>query len=113
MDLKNIDTWRKGHLAIAEWIDSWRIIPRMLVMGYAYAMWKIITWYMTLEPTMVKDCDIKLLAEHCVVQAPSTQHAALVTATIGIAAAVFGLYAASGKKWNGFTSWNKSDQPPN
>jgi hypothetical protein len=46
-----------------------------------------------------------------VIQAPSTQHAALVTAVVGIAAAVFGLYSNSGRKWNGFTNWGDGGAP--
>ena len=108
MGLGNIDTWRKGHLAIAEWIDAWRLIPRALVGGYVFLLYKVINWYMDLEPHLIPNC-ISDNAVDCIVQAPSTQHAALVTAVVGISAAVFGLYTTSGKKWNGFTPWNKSD----
>jgi hypothetical protein len=110
MGLKDIDTWRKGHLAVAEFVDAWRLIPRALVAGYGFVTWKVVEWYMNLEPHMMENCDPAILAEACIVQAPSTQHAALVTAVVGIAAAVFGLYANSGKKWNGFTYWNKKEE---
>ena len=106
MGLGNIDTWRKGHLAIAEWIDAWRLIPRALVGGYVFLLYKVINWYMDLEPHLIPNC-VSDNAVDCIVQAPSTQHAALVTAVVGISAAVFGLYTTSGKKWNGFTPWNK------
>ncbi len=106
ISLGNVDTWRKGHLAVAEWIDAWRLVPRLLVTAYAWVMYKVIKWYMALEPKMIEGCT-KELAETCVYNAPSTQHAALVTAVVGIAAAVFGVYASSGKKWNGFTFWNR------
>ncbi len=104
--LGNIDTWRKGHLAVAEWIDAWRLVPRLLVAAYAWVMYSVIKWYMALEPKMIEGCTAELAAT-CVYNAPSTQHAALVTAVVGIGAAVFGVYASSGKKWNGFTHWNK------
>lgn len=106
MDLSDIDTWRKGHMAVAEWVDAWRLIPRLLVGGYAYMTWKVVVWYMNLQPTLIEGCDVTLLAEKCIYDAPTTPHAALVTAVVGIAAAVFGLYANSGRKWNGFTPWN-------
>jgi len=106
MGLGNIDTWRKGHLAIAEWIDAWRLIPRALVGGYVFLLYKVINWYMDLEPHLIPNC-VSDNAVDCIVQSPSTQHAALVTAVVGISAAVFGLYTTSGKKWNGFTAWNK------
>lgn len=112
MALNDIDTWRKGHMAVAEWVDAWRIVPRVIVAGYGYVLWHVVKWYMSLEPHIIENCNIELLKEVCVVQAPSTQHAALVTALVGISAAVFGLYANSGKKWNGFTNWGKGPLPP-
>lgn len=103
---KNIDSWRKVHMAFAEWFDAWRLIPRLLVAGYAYMLWEVVNWYMNIVPTMIVGCNIDKLKEACISQAPTTQDAVLVTAVIGIAAAVFGLYTGSGKKWNGFTLWN-------
>lgn len=103
----NIDTWRKGHLAVAEWIDAWRIVPRLLVAGYGWVTYTVVRWYMNLKPEVLENCNVELLKEVCVIQAPSTQHAALVTAVVGIAAAMFAFYANTGKKWNGFTHWNK------
>jgi len=107
MNFKDIDAWRKGHLAVGEWINSWRIIPRALVAGYAYLMWKVVDWYMNIVPSIIDGCDIATLGEICINQGPTTQHAALVTAVISVAAAVFGLYATSGKTSDGFTPWNK------
>jgi hypothetical protein len=104
--LGNVDTWRKGHLAVAEWIDAWRVVPRLLVAAYGWVVYTVIKWYMALEPKMIEGCTAEL-AETCVYNAPSTQHAALITAVIGISAAIFGLYTNSGKKWNGFTHWNR------
>ena len=106
--LNNVDTWRKGHMAVAEWVDAWRLIPRLLVAGYAYMLWKVVKWYMELQPQIMPGCDIQTLGEVCIIDGPTTQHAALVTAVVGVAAAVFGLYANSGRKWNGFTNWNKT-----
>ncbi len=103
----NVDTWRKGHLAVAEWIDAWRIVPRVICGGYAWVTYTVIKWYMNLKPEVLENCNVELLKDVCVIQAPSTQHAALVTAVIGIAAAMFAFYANTGKKWNGFTHWNK------
>lgn len=105
--LANIDTWRKGHLAIAEMIDAWRIIPRLLVTGYGWVVYKVVVWYMNVKPEIIEGCNVELLKEVCVIQAPSTQHAALVTAVIGISAAIFAFYTNTGRKWNGFTHWNK------
>lgn len=104
---KDIDAWRKLHLSMAEWMDAWRVVPRLLVAAYAYLLWKVMQWYMTIEPHMIKGCPVDLLKEQCISQAPTTQDAVIVTAAVGIAAAVFGMYSGSGRKWNGFTHWNK------
>ncbi len=105
-NLGNVDTWRKGHLAIAEWIDAWRLIPRILVGAYVWLVYKVMVWYMALEPKMIEGC-ISETTLDCVYSAPTTPHAALITAVIGVSAAIFGLYTTSGKKWNGFQPWNK------
>lgn len=105
-NLGNVDTWRKGHLAIAEWIDAWRLIPRMLVGAYVWLVYKVMVWYMALEPKMIEGCTSETTLD-CIYSAPTTPQAALITAVIGISAAIFGLYTTSGKKWNGFQPWNK------
>ena len=65
---------------------------------------------MELTPYMIEGC-VSTTVTDCIVQAPSTQHAALVTAVISIAAAIFGLYSSSGRKWeSGFKKWN-GDNP--
>lgn len=110
-DFLDIDTWRKIHLAIGEWIDAWRLIPRLMAAGYAYITWRVLLWYMTLEPKMLEGCDVAKLGEHCIVQAPTTQHAVILTTVIGAATAVFGLYANTGKDWSkGFIFWNKKNK---
>lgn len=103
----DVNDFRKRHLAVAEMIDSWRIIPRIIVAGYSYFLVKMIMWYMDLKPYMLEGCDVEKLGTACLIQAPTTQHAALITAVIGVAAAIFGLYANSGRKWNGFTFWER------
>ncbi len=104
--LKNVDTWRTGHLAVAEWIDAWRIVPRLLAAAYVGLVYKVVTWYMALEPKMIAGC-VSDTVRDCVYLAPSTQHTALITAVVGVSAAIFGLYTNSGRKWNGFQHWNK------
>ncbi len=108
MKIGDIDAWRKAHLAIAEWFDAWRIIPRAVIAGYTFLMWFVIQWYMKLTPYIIEGCDVEAFGSSCLIMAPTTQHAALVSTVVGIAAAVFGLYASSGKKWNGFTEWKKN-----
>jgi len=106
----DIDKIRQMHLAIAEALDAWRIVPRVLVGLYCYMLYTVINWYMALEPHILRGCTSQTIID-CIVQAPTTQHAALVTAIVGISAAVFGLYSSTGKKWNGFTFWKKKEEP--
>ena len=103
---KDIDAWRKFHMSFAEWVDAWRIIPRLIVAGYSYMLWHMYTWFTTLKPEMIEGCNVEILKEACISAAPTTQHMGLITAAVGISAAVFALYANSGKKWNGFVNWN-------
>jgi hypothetical protein len=105
----DIDRFRQIHLSVAEGLDAWRVVPRTLVALYCYMLYKIIEWYMALEPHIIDKCVSQNVLD-CIAQAPTTQHAALVTAVVGISAAVFGLYTTSGKKWNGFTFWKKKDK---
>ena len=106
---KDIDAWRKFHMAIAELIDAWRIIPRILVGCYAYLTWDIVQWYQSLKPYVLANCNVEILKEACIVNQPTTDHMALVTAVIAMAGVVFGLYTGTGKKWGEFIYWNMID----
>jgi len=107
----DIDKFRQIHLSLAEGLDAWRIVPRALVALYCYMLYKIINWYMDLAPYIIEKCVSSNVLD-CIAQSPTTQHAALVTAVVGISAAVFGLYSSTGKKWNGFTFWKKKKEEP-
>lgn len=110
--MSNVDKLRKAVLATAEFVDAWRVAPRLLVIGWGYVLYKVIVWYMNLESYVVENCPVDVL-ESCIVHAPNTQHATLVTALVGASAAVFAFYTNSGRKWNGFTAWNKKDEKSN
>lgn len=98
---------RDKLLVVAEMMDAFRVIPRLLVAGYCGVLYKTVTWYMALKPYFPEE--VKHIVENSevvssevmtlMVQAPTTQHAALVTAVIGISAAIFGLYTSSGRSW--------------
>ena len=110
VQVSKIDSVRLITLTAAELFDAWRIVPRLLVMGYAWLCWTIVEWYMNLEPFLIADCDIVATIEACTVDAPTTQHAALVTAVVGGAAAVFGLYTNGGRSWQNekFKKWDQT-----
>lgn len=101
----NTDKFRKAHLAMAEAIDAWRVIPRAMVAGYAYLVYKVIDWYMDLHPYFIDGCAKEIT--RCFVDAPSTQHSVLVSAVIGLGAAIIGFYVNTGRKWNEpFIKWD-------
>lgn len=115
-----LNKWRLMHLAAAEAVDAWRLVPRIMVAGYAYMLAYIVYWYMQLKPYVIEKCLETLGSDAanaalCVVQEPSTQHTAFVTAVVGISAGVFGFYANSGRQWTqGVFSWpiKPGDAPP-
>lgn len=104
---KDIDTYRRRHLAVAEFIDAWRVIPRMVVGLYIWLVIYTILWYHDLKPYMLEGCDIEKLGGSCLIQIPTTQHVAALTAVTGLGVAIFGFYTSTSRKWNGFTSWKK------
>ena len=67
-------------LALPELIDAYRVVPRLLVAGYAVLVWKVTEWVMALPDV-------------------SSQQAAIVSVVYGAAAGVFGLYVNSGRRW--------------
>lgn len=110
MGVKDIDSWRKFHLAIAEWVDAWRLIPRAVVGLFGYGVYGVTKWYMELAPYMLEGCVSENVTD-CIIQAPTTQHTALLTAMFALAGAVFAFYTSAGRKWNGFSPWNKPAEP--
>jgi len=71
---------KQRWLAIAEIADAWRIVPRLLLLGYGYMLYEAGNWFMALE-------------------APSGAQSAYVSIRWGAAAAVSGLYFNTGRRW--------------
>lgn len=110
MNFGNIDTWRKGHMAVAEWIDAWRILPRAVVVFFGYGVYQAVSWYMDLKPYILEGCiEVGGTVKDCLIMDPTNQHVMLLTGIFGLAAAVFAFYSTSGRKWNGFANWNKAE----
>lgn len=107
---KDIDTFRKGYLAIGEFLDAWRIIPRLIVAGYGFLTYSVFVWYMSLEPSIIEGCDVAVFGETCINDAPNAMHTAALTAVGAFATAIFAFYSAAGRKWdNGIKLWGGSD----
>ena len=56
-----------------EWLDKWRIWPRLIISLYGYAFYKTTTWFMALED-------------------PTNAQAGLVSVIVGAGAGFFGIY---------------------
>lgn len=56
-----------------EWLDKWRIWPRMIITLYGYAFYKTTTWFMALED-------------------PSNAQAGFVSVIVGAGAGFYGIY---------------------
>ena len=64
----------------AKTLDELRVIPRLLIGAYGLLFYQVSIWYMQLPD-------------------PTTAQAAFISTIVGSAAAFFGLYVSSGKKW--------------
>lgn len=73
---------KEKALAWAELIDAFRVVPRLILIGYSILVWVVVEWYMGIE-------------------VPTSQHSALVIAVVGIIAPVAAFYQGSGRKWGG------------
>ena len=105
----DVDKFRKFYMVFAEAIDAYRITPRIMVVAYSYMLYRTLEWYMNLKPSVIINCT-KDIATNCIADAPTTQHAALVTAVVSMAAVIFGLYTNSGRDWSKpFNYWKKKE----
>lgn len=117
--------WRAASLALAESFDAWRIVPRIILLGYAYLVLNLYLWYRSIPTYVQEKCDSSVMEVlvstgvsidqariiACtvadVVGGPTAAQSAFVTTIIGLSAGIFGLYTATGRKWDHWTP------PPN
>jgi hypothetical protein len=71
---------KQRWLDAAEVADAWRIVPRLLLLGYGYMLYDAGTWFMALE-------------------VPNGAQSAYVSILWGAAAVVSGLYFNTGRRW--------------
>lgn len=67
-------------LRLAEVVDAWRLVPRILVAGYAWLVWDAHMWATSLPDL-------------------SPSQSAYVAVAWGAATGVFGLYVGTGRRW--------------
>lgn len=67
-------------LSIAELIDAYRLVPRLMLLGYGYMIYTTSTWFMSLDT-------------------PLGTQSTFIGIVWGAAAAITGFYNATGRKW--------------
>jgi hypothetical protein len=72
--------WRAKQLSIAEVLDSYRTIPRILLVSYGYMLYYTTEWFMALPD-------------------PSGSQSAFISTVWAASAAWSGFYLNSGRKW--------------
>ena len=65
--------WHFVEVEIPELISNWRLVPRLMMIAYAYAFMEVIQWFMALE-------------------APNNAQAGLVSVVVGAGAGWFAIY---------------------
>lgn len=110
-------TIKSRLLDLAEIIDAFRVIPRAFLAVYGVLVYNLYTWFIGIATSVKTSCDAALIETllkngvdlaqaqevACtvvdIVGGPTTAQAAFVTTIVGLSAAVFGLYANSGRGW--------------
>ena len=124
-----LNKFRMTHMAVAEAIDVWRVVPRTFIMLYGSMLWWIVKWF-TQSTTIEKvQCDGALImqlvalnkdpawiekvactvTEAIVVSPPTAVHATFASVVAGLSTAVFALYSNAGKDWStGVKIWSST-----
>ena len=113
--------FRRTSLLLAESFDAWRVVPRLILIGYAWLVVQLYLWYKNIPSYVKESCDanaLKVLLEQkipleeatkvaCtvvdVVGGPTTAQSAFVTTIVGLSAGIFGLYTSTGRRWSEWT----------
>lgn len=116
--MDRISKFRQYSLAIAESVDAWRVIPRLMLLFYGALVVNLYSWYKSIPTFMQQKCDAAVLqifitggmalhqaqALACtvvdVVGGPTPAQSTFVTTIVGLSTGIFGLYTATGKHWD-------------
>lgn len=128
-----VNKFRYLHLALAEAIDVWRVVPRMFIALYGAMLWWLVKWF-TSSTTIEKvtcngDLIIQLLKQGVdmvwvqrlactvtdviVVSPPTAVHATFASVVAGLSTAVFALYSTAGKDWSKGVGWWRAGRDKN
>lgn len=121
---------RNYSLILAEAFDAWRIVPRIILVGYSWLVINLYMWYRSIPTYLQERCDPMVLdtllrnelpieqarAIACtvvdVVGGPTAAQSAFVTTIIGLSAGIFGLYTATGRRWDRWQPDNNFQPSP-
>lgn len=105
-------------LVAAEAFDTWRVMPRIMLLAYAILVSNLYLWYKSIPTYVQEQCDAatlqiflnnKIPIEQSiklsctvkdVVGGPTPAQTTLVTTIMGLTSVVFGFYTASGRRWD-------------
>ena len=73
--------WYFVKSEIPEFMNNWRLIPRLLMALYCLAFYQVTTWFMAMSD-------------------PTTAQASFVSVIVGAGAGFFGLYVGTGQNKN-------------
>ena len=121
--------FRLMSLVAAEAFDTWRIMPRLMLLAYAVLVSNLYLWYKSIPTYVQEQCDAATLQIFLnnkvpidqaiklsctvkdVVGGPTPAQTTLVTTIMGLTSVVFGFYTASGRKWDSGLPGDVADDP--
>jgi hypothetical protein len=116
-------------LRTAEIFDAWRVIPRIVLVLYSSLVFSLYLWYRSIPTYVQEQCDGALMqtlldrgmeleaveAVACtvvdIVGGPTMAQSTFVTTIIGLSTGIFGLYVATGRKWDKFGYYDRFPHP--
>lgn len=119
---------RRTILILSESLDALRVVPRAMIASYGWIVVQLYIWFRSIPTYVQEKCDPAVLqlainkgmslidskSLACtvvdVVGGPTPSQTAFVTTIIGLSTAIFGLYANSGRRWEGWNP-NKATNP--
>jgi hypothetical protein len=123
-----MEKFKYWMLTLAESFDAWRVVPRFILICYGYLVWSLYSWYKSIAVYTQTQCDgvvLKVLLDEGVafetarqmacnivgtIGGPTGEQTMFVTTIIGLAAAIFGLYTGTGRRWQKEDSAGYSQQ---
>jgi len=116
-------------LKTAEIFDAWRVIPRIVLVLYSSLVFSLYLWYRSIPTFIKEECDNELVeillsksielteaqSVACtvvdIVGGPTMAQSTFVTTIIGLSTGIFGLYVATGRKWDKIGYYDRFPHP--